>query len=165
MATALAITLIAFTFIFFVHPAAWADGTLDHRLRLLGLCALVPAVSLAFAIARLASYRFRSPQDIDGSGLEPGSDRAHLLQALLQNTLEQATLALGVYAAWALIAPARGVALLPVAALLFVLGRSLFFRGYAGGAAARALGFALTFYPTLVLLAGAIVIGVFFAGS
>lgn len=163
MSTALVITLIAFTFAFFMHPAAWADGTLDHRLRLLGLCALAPAVSLAFAIARLASHRFRSPQDIDGSGLVPGTDRAHLLQALLQNTLEQSALTLGVYAAWALVAPARGVVLLPVAAVLFVLGRALFFLGYAGGAAARALGFALTFYPTLLLLAGAVGVGAYSA--
>jgi len=38
------------------------------------------------------------------------------------------------------------------AAILFVFGRILFWRGYARGAPARALGFALTFYPTLAML-------------
>jgi hypothetical protein len=43
---------------------------------------------------------------------------------------------------------------LPAAAILFLIGRILFFLGYAEGAASRAFGFALTFYPTLMLLVG-----------
>jgi uncharacterized membrane protein YecN with MAPEG domain len=43
-------------------------------------------------------------------------------------------------------------AAVPVAAILFVIGRVLFWRGYAAGAPHRALGFALTFYPQLVML-------------
>jgi len=34
---------------------------------------------------------------------------------------------------------------------MFVIGRILFAVGYAGGAPARAFGFALTFYPTVFL--------------
>ena len=41
---------------------------------------------------------------------------------------------------------------LGVAAMLFVIGRVLFWRGYASGAPHRALGFALTFYPQVVML-------------
>ena len=48
------------------------------------------------------------------------------------------------------------------AATLFVIGRVLFWRGYASGAPARALGFALTFYPQVVMLvviAGVVLVG------
>jgi len=40
----------------------------------------------------------------------------------------------------------QGVAL--AAAMLFLRGRALFWRGYARGAPVHALGFALTFYPS-----------------
>lgn len=36
--------------------------------------------------------------------------------------------------------------------MLFSIGRWLFAAGYARGAGARALGFALTFYPTVAAL-------------
>ena len=48
--------------------------------------------------------------------------------------------------------PAGLIGWVPAAALLFALGRVLFVAGYASGAAARAFGFALTFYPTVTLL-------------
>jgi len=76
---------------------------------------------------------------------------------MLQNTLEQGALALPVYLFWALDAPPRLVPAVAGAALLFLVGRILFFRGYARGAAGRALGFRLSFYPTVVLLLAAVV--------
>jgi hypothetical protein len=132
---------------------------LDHiglagRFALCAASLLAPALTLAFSIARLASYRFSSPEDIAGSGLSSGSDRARLLQSLLQNTLEQSVLAVAAYLAWSVLAPAGFLAALPMAAGLFLVARSLFFVGYRRGAAGRALGFALTFYPTLALLLG-----------
>ena len=39
------------------------------------------------------------------------------------------------------------------AALLFLIGRILFSRGYERGASARAVGFGLTFYPSVLMLA------------
>ena len=93
----------------------------------------------------------------DRGGLTAGSARARLLQAMLQNTLEQGALALPVYLFWALDAPPRLVPAVAGAALLFLVGRILFFRGYARGAAGRALGFRLSFYPTVVLLLAAVV--------
>ena len=48
--------------------------------------------------------------------------------------------------------PQAWQAAVPVAVILFVIGRVLFWRGYAHGAPARALGFALTFYPSVVML-------------
>ena len=48
--------------------------------------------------------------------------------------------------------PASWQAVVPVAAILFVIGRIAFAAGYGGGAPARAFGFALTFYPTVVMI-------------
>lgn len=122
-----------------------------------GLCAvalLAPALALAFSIARLARHRFFNAEDIDGSASSAGSDTARQLQSLLQNTLEQAVLAALAYAGWCALAPDFLMPALPAAALLFLLGRILFFAGYAHGAQSRAFGFALTFYPTLALVFG-----------
>jgi len=160
MSGGLAITLAAFGVTALLQPFGHPDNPVAMRLQLFALSALGPAAALAVCIARLARHRFFTPEDIDGSGLTQGTAQAGVLQALLQNTLEQLALALPAYVAWAVLAPAALVGLLPVAALLFVLGRALFFLGYARGAPARAPGFALTFYPTLLLLAGAVVAGI-----
>lgn len=152
MATGLGVTFLVLVLV----PVMWSRGvghdSLEARFEWLSLALLLPAATLAFAIARLAGHRFFTPQDMDGSALTAGTDRARLLQSLLQNTLEQVALALPVYFAWAMFAPGRLLPTLPAAGCLFLLGRLLFFRGYVHGAAARALGFALTFYPTLVLV-------------
>lgn len=132
-----------------LHPLG---ASLAERASLLALCLLPPAVTLAISIARLAKHRFFTPADIDGSALTEGSDRARLLQALLQNTLEQVALAVPVYVAWAMLAPARMLGALVAASGLFLLARLLFYKRYRSGAAARSLGFALTFYPTVLLL-------------
>lgn len=107
---------------------------------------------LAATIAMLARHRFFSPADIDGSGLSEGTATAKQLQSVLQNTLEQVVLALSVHLIWAASLPWHWQAAIPAAALLFCIGRVLFWRGYAHGAPARALGFALTFYPSLLML-------------
>jgi hypothetical protein len=115
---------------------------------------LAPALALAFSIGRLANHRFGSPQDIAGSAASGGSSTAMMYQSLLQNTLEQAVLALLAYPVWGILAPEKFLVVLPTAAVLFLLGRALFFIGYARGAGSRAPGFALTFYPTIALILG-----------
>ena len=156
-ASGLVLTVASLTLAALLEPFGALSATLAARLQLLALSALAPALALTVCIGRQANHRFRTPQDIDGSGLTAGTDQARLLQALLQNTLEQLALALPVYAAWALLAPAHLLDVVPVAALLFLLGRGLFYWGYARGAPGRALGFGLTFYPTALLLAVAVV--------
>lgn len=125
-----------------------ADSSIDFALK---WDTLVVAC-LAINIALLARHRFFTPDDIDGGGLTEGTAKAHLLQSMLQNTLEQTMLALGVHLIWAAVMPRAWQAAVPVAAMLFVIGRFLFWRGYASGAPHRALGFALTFYPQVVML-------------
>jgi hypothetical protein len=147
MASGLLVTLACLAAVALLRPTAFFAATLLGRLQLLAASALAPTIALTVAIARLAAHRFRTPRDLDGSGLAAGTERAKVLQALLQNTLEQMVLALPVYAAWVVLAPVHLLAVVPTAASLFVLGRALFFQGYARGASGRALGFALTFYP------------------
>ena len=110
---------------------------------------------LALCISWVGGQRHGSPADIDGEGLSSKpSPQLLLLRALLHNTQEQTLLAVGLYYAWALAMPLRVQGAVPVAACLFVLGRVLFYKGYAKGAEGRAFGFALTFLPSLGLLVG-----------
>ena len=111
---------------------------------------------LAANIAMLARHRFFTPADIDGGGLSDGTPAAKVLQSVLQNTLEQVVLALSAHLVWAATMPWRWQAAIPAAAMLFFLGRALFWRGYSRGAPARALGFALTFYPTVAMVVVAV---------
>lgn len=122
------------------------------------------ALWLAYCIGRLAKHRFFTPDDINGSGLTEGTERAKLLQSVLQNSLEQTVLAALVHAAWAVTLPVHWLSAVPAAVVLFLCGRVLFVRGYGGGAPSRALGFALTFYPT-VIMAVVTVVAVLSAGS
>lgn len=137
-----------------LNPLDYADDA-DTQLRveLAATACLAPALFLTVAIGRLAKHRFFTPEDIDGGGLSVGSDRARVLQSLLQNTLEQALLATLAYASWSLLMPGSWLSVVGLAAICFALGRIAFFAGYVRGAPSRSLGFTLTFYPSIVMLA------------
>jgi hypothetical protein len=128
-----------------------ADAAGD-RLAWAMLWALLPTLTLMVSIMRVANYRFASPDDIDGSGLTAGTDQMLVLRAILQNTLEQAVLAVTAYLIWAAVMPRSWLRAIPVAALLFMTGRVCFARGYERGAAGRATGFGLTAYPNFGML-------------
>jgi uncharacterized membrane protein YecN with MAPEG domain len=113
-------------------------------------------------IGLLARHRFFTPDDIDGGGLTKGTPQAHLLQSTLQNTLEQTVLAMSAHSIWGAAMPETWQPAVPAAAVLFVVGRILFWRGYQRGAPSRALGFGLTFYPTVALVL--LICGTFIAG-
>jgi len=135
-------------------PLRGPVGEVDlvQRLRLALICDAFVLLPLALSIAALARHRFSSPADIDGSGLSKGTGEAALLQAILQNTLEQTVLAVGAHLTWAAAMPSSAIGAVPVAAAMFVVGRAAFALGYRHGARSRAFGFALTFYPTLIML-------------
>lgn len=114
--------------------------------------AVLPLLTLMVSVMRVANHRFATPEDIDGSGLTIGTQRVQVLRAILQNTLEQAVLAVGGYLIGSVALPHGWLGLIPVAALLFAAGRILFAIGYERGAGGRALGFGLTAYPTFGLL-------------
>ena len=110
------------------------------------------ALWLAISVGLLARHRFFTPEDIDGGGLTHGTETANILQATLQNTLEQTVLAVLVHLAWASLMPVSWMSAIPAAVILFLCGRVLFVRGYRGGAPSRAVGFTLTFYPSVLML-------------
>lgn len=134
------------------------EETLGGRFLLLAKSGLAISLWLLAAIGVLARHRFFTPEDIDGSGLTEGSVTAKRLQAVLQNTLEQTVLAVITYGCFALLAPIQYLGALPAAALLFWIGRTLFWLGYGKGAGGRAFGFALTFYSTAMLLVATLVL-------
>ena len=121
------------------------------RTQILALSIILPTLFMFVSVGRMARFRFFSPNEIDGSGLTKGSSDSLVLQSLLQNTLEQFVLALAVYAAWCFLMPVSTLSAVPLCSLLFAIGRILFFKGYKGGAASRAAGFALTFYSSALL--------------
>jgi hypothetical protein len=73
------------------------DVTISERLSIALKASAFLCLFLAVSVGRLAKHRFFTPEDIDGGGLTMGSDRAKLLQSILQNTLEQSVLAAFVY--------------------------------------------------------------------
>jgi uncharacterized membrane protein YecN with MAPEG domain len=106
---------------------------------------------LAATIANVARLRFFSEQDIAGSGSSAASDPVRQASAIAQNTLEQSVLAMAVHlVVTATFARSQPVVVTMVG--LFAIGRLLFWTGYKRGAKGRALGFGLTFYPTLLCL-------------
>ncbi|MGO1119267.1 MAPEG family protein [Rhodovibrionaceae bacterium A322] len=127
------------------------QDSLSDRLTHVSGWSLLPLACLLLTIGNLARHRFFTPEDIDGSGLTVGSERAKTYQAILQNTLEQTVLALPLYWTSAFVLPSSQLAVIPLLAGCFFTGRLLFFLGYKKGAAARAVGFALTFYPSVFL--------------
>jgi hypothetical protein len=163
MILGLASTLLALALAIVAVPSAFlpdhnAASAIAHALQ----WDILLVLWLAANIAMLARHRFFTPADIDGGGLSDGTPTAKVLQSVLQNTLEQMVLALSAHLIWAATMPLQWQAAVPAAAMLFFLGRVLFWQGYVRGAPARALGFALTFYPTvamLVVAAGHLVLG------
>jgi len=147
------VTVVVIAGSIFFAPELLAQGTsTSERLAFALKADLFIALWLGLSVGRLARHRFLSPDDIDGGGLGPGSESANVLQATLQNTLEQTVLAVLTHMIWMVTVPVSWPATVPAAVVLFVIGRLLFVRGYADGAPARAVGFALTFYPSMLML-------------
>ena len=138
--------------ILFIPAPAGLDASVANRLAYALKAEILVIFWLLVCVGRLGNHRFMTPEDIDGSGLTTGSDKARVLQALLQNTLEQTVLAVVVHLIWAATMPVSWISGVLAGAILFSTGRILFIRGYAGGAPSRALGFALTFYPSILML-------------
>ena len=130
-----------------------ADATMGGRLAFVLKADILIAVWLAMSISRLARYRFFTPEDIDGGGLTVGSQQAQVLQSILQNTLEQSVLAVFVHLIWVVVMPISWAPAVLAAAIMFFAGRALFALGYEKGAPSRALGFVLSFYPSVLMLA------------
>ena len=123
------------------------DSSMGERLAYALKADILVIFWLLHSIGRLAGHHAG-----DGSGLTAGTDKAKVLQSVLQNTLEQSVLAITLHLIWAVVMPVTWMPGIPAAAILFFIGRMFFVRGYTGGAPARALGFSLTFYPSMLML-------------
>ena len=149
-------------FVTILVSAAWlhwglgSSRPLPERLTVVARADLVVVCWLAATIGNVARLRFFSADDIAGSGSSTATADVKHANANLQNTLEQVALAIPIHVALAMLVPSS-TPLIVAFATLFAVGRLLFWIGYANGARARALGFALTFYPSV---AGLIIAGI-----
>lgn len=109
-------------------------------------------------VRMVASGRFRSPADIAGSAFASPSPRLAVRAAFLQNTLEQAVLAIGCHLALATLISGPALALIAAGVVLFGLGRVAFLVGYPKGAGGRAFGMVTTSLPTFAGYLWAIVL-------
>jgi hypothetical protein len=103
---------------------------------------------VVLGVILVAHGRGRSAADIGGAAFSPPSPVIAVRVAFLQNTLEQAVIAVGAHLALATLLEGAALVLIPAAVALFGLGRLAFLAGYSGGAGGRAFGMAATFLPT-----------------
>jgi hypothetical protein len=114
-------------------------------------------------VMMVSTGRRKSIEDVGGSAAAPPSSNIAVSVAFLQNTLEQAVLAVGAYLALATLLSGPWLSLIVTAVVVFGVGRLLFLRGYRRdqrGAKGRAFGMTLTMWPTLAgyLLAIALIL-------
>ncbi|MEM7663294.1 MAG: MAPEG family protein [Pseudomonadota bacterium] len=109
------------------------------------------SLPLMLGIAHAARIR-HAVQDIDGADPAPGT-LLHIIRRYVQNTLEQTVLFAVAGISFFFTAPEFSAKLLPVMAVWFCIARALFWRGYVSpDPTRRAVGFAATFHPTILLL-------------
>jgi hypothetical protein len=137
---------------FLARPLMPVLPRLEDRLAFTLRCDLFIVAWLAAGIAAVARGRFFSTADIQGSGFGAPGPRIAVAAAVLQNTLEQVVLALAAHHALASLLRGREMVLIPLLVALFCGGRLAFWIGYRRGAGSRALGFGLTFYPSVLAL-------------
>lgn len=121
------------------------------RLALAARWLLIPGLALLAGIGMVANRRFFVADAIDGTRV-PVSRSLEINLRYNQNTLEQTVLAAIAWTGLALALPHDKLSLIPALAILFGVARVLFWLGYLVSPAARAFGFALTFYPTVAVL-------------
>ena len=124
-----AVSLVVLTAFVMINPFQYHDGmSLESRLSALSSSILVISLFLCVSIGRLAKHRFFDPNDIDGGAVTFAGDRVRVLQAILQNTLEQTVFAILVYSFWVFEMRSSWLTVpVPASALLFCIGRMLFF--------------------------------------
>jgi len=109
-------------------------------------------------VGMVARGRRHSAADIHAAVSGPPSPRIAVQVAFLQNTLEQAVLAIGAHLALATLTSGHVLALIVVAVVLFGIGRLTFLAGYRKGAHGRAFGMVTTIIPTLAAYALVVVL-------
>lgn len=132
-------------------PTLFAFPTeLAGRLAFAAQASVFVLMWVAIGVLLVSTTRSRSPQDIGGSAAGPPSDRLAIYIAFLQNTLEQAVLAVGLYFALASLVSGPWLSLIVMGVVMFAIGRILFLRGYHRGVRGRSLGMTMTMMPTIL---------------
>jgi len=144
MALAVVVTVIALVAAYLLSKSG-----ADHVRLSAPEASALAVLALVFCIGGIARKRFFHADVIGGAAFDKPGSAVAIDKAVLQNTLEQTVLAVIAYNGLAAELPMLAPVLLPVLVSLFLIGRILFIAGYAKGAGHRALGFALTFYPTV----------------
>lgn len=151
MALALILCLLVLILALFADPFGTLGYTLLERVSVAATCLIAPILAMLGAIGLSAGQRFFSAPDIDAAARPEESPQMRMAAAITRNTMEQSLLAALVYIFAAIHLPSYFLDAIPLSAILFMVGRMLFVRGYARGAAGRALGFELSFGSTLTL--------------
>lgn len=159
IATAVAVMIAAASAIWLLSASVTLDGSLEGRLRLGVIAAVIVAGVVAIHVGRIAIRRFSSSDFIAGAASDAPGSPLSIDKAVLSNSVEQAVMAVPTYMLLALVLPVEQLVAVPMLAVLFALGRMFFAARYKSGAAARSFGFALTFYPTVAgMVAGAAIV-------
>ena len=125
--------------------------TMGDRLAYVAKCEIFAALMLLCGLMAVAGQRFFSSGAIEGQteGLSPAMT---INLRYIQNTLEQLILLVITHLAYAAVADSGEMKIIPILVSLFIVGRVCFWFGYHQSALSRAFGFAVTFYPTVILM-------------
>jgi len=167
--SAFALTIISYSYVYYRYKDLCDDFEYNNIYNNNKFKWILPLIIPLFGlILYMANIRWNHEHLIDGSAYQRLSsnnnndnekvDDITVLQAILQNTLEQTVLSVIVHLIFLLVFSSSNnnncsfIAIQRVAACLFVNGRVLFIFGYKAGPCGRAFGFALSFHSTIVLM-------------
>ncbi|KAF0117542.1 MAG: hypothetical protein FD163_2406 [Hyphomonadaceae bacterium] len=133
---------------FFLSDFALPNDAVGNRLAYAISWMIIPAAML------LAGVFGASRRGFYGDAIEgTRSPKSHSLEINLrynQNTVEQALIAVIVWAGLAIELPFEKLVIIPILAALFAVGRVTFWVGYLVNPMARTFGMTLTVFPTLI---------------
>jgi len=137
-------------------PESWL---VTDRLELMINCSIIAVTPAVLAIAIVAAQRL-NPDMWVGQNVKPNS-ALDVNTRFILNTVEQFILFLVGLTGIALYAPMSEAHSIPILTSLFFMGRVLFWIGYHKNPYLRAVGFGLTFYPTVGVFAWLLLLMVF----
>ena len=121
-------------------------NTVNDRVTALAFGFFPVGIVAILMVGRLAQRRFFDDTIIDGEPFKPESG-GDIDQRVLSNTIEQIVLALCI---WPLAGVLHGSGVIVALGISFAIARILFWVGYHISPPLRGLGFAATFYPTIL---------------
>lgn len=151
-----AATVALFVLLMPLLPAPDGAVAMEARLALAVRLSVWPALVLFAMVAGVMAVRGRTRAF---NPIEDGESRAYrVAQRVLSNSIEQTLIFLPALAALGTLLPAASLGVPALATALFVLGRLLFWAGYAVHPYARAPGMAMTFTVNLIVLGWVVVL-------